>query len=170
MDCVYCILQAYLNNPWLSFFVNIEDLFVELEVALGREPERFFRIGTGEFTDSLALDSLTHLSPRLVRFIADQVAVMYLGQIVEHGPVDALYAPPYHPYTEALLSAIPVPDPAAHKQRIVLPGEPPSPISPPDGCHFHPRCPRATGLGRSTYPDAHIQPDGRFVACHLFAR
>ncbi len=72
MDCVYCILQAYLNNPWLSFFINIEDLFVELEVALGREPERFFRIGTGEFTDSLALDSLTHLSPRLVRFIADR--------------------------------------------------------------------------------------------------
>jgi len=72
MDCVYCILQAYLNNPWLSFFVNIEDLFVELEAALGREPERFFRIGTGEFTDSLALDSLTHLSPRLVRFIADR--------------------------------------------------------------------------------------------------
>lgn len=70
MDCVYCILQAYLNNPWLSFFVNVEDLFAELDQALDREPDRFFRIGTGEFTDSLALDSLTHLSPRLVTYMA----------------------------------------------------------------------------------------------------
>jgi spore photoproduct lyase len=72
MDCVYCILQAYLNNPWLSFFVNVDDLLAELEVALAGEPQRFFRIGTGEFTDSLALDSLTHLSPRLVRFMASR--------------------------------------------------------------------------------------------------
>ncbi len=70
MDCVYCILQAYLNNPWLSFFVNIEDLFTELDQALDSEPDRFFRIGTGEFTDSLALDNLTRLSPRLVRYMA----------------------------------------------------------------------------------------------------
>ena len=70
MDCVYCILQAYLNNPWLSFFVNVEDLFAELDRALTAEPERFFRIGTGEFTDSLALDSLTRLSPRLVAAMA----------------------------------------------------------------------------------------------------
>jgi spore photoproduct lyase len=70
MDCVYCILQAYLNNPWLSFFVNVEDLFAELDLALDAEPERFFRIGTGEFTDSLALDSLTHLSPLLVNSMA----------------------------------------------------------------------------------------------------
>lgn len=70
MDCVYCILQAYLNNPWLSFFVNIEDLFQELDQALDTEPDRFFRIGTGEFTDSLALDNLTHLSSRLVTYMA----------------------------------------------------------------------------------------------------
>ena len=70
MDCVYCILQAYLNNPWLSFFINVEDLFAELDAALDAEPERFFRIGTGEFTDSLALDSLTRLSPRLVEYMA----------------------------------------------------------------------------------------------------
>jgi spore photoproduct lyase len=70
MDCVYCILQAYLNNPWLSFFVNVDDLFAELDAALDAEPDRFFRIGTGEFTDSLALDSLTHLSPRLVGYMA----------------------------------------------------------------------------------------------------
>ena len=69
MDCVYCILQAYLNNPWLTFFVNIDALFTELTTAFEAEPERFFRIGTGEFTDSMALDPITSLSSRLVEFI-----------------------------------------------------------------------------------------------------
>lgn len=70
MDCVYCILQAYLNNPWLSFFVNIEDLFTELDETLDAEPGKLFRIGTGEFTDSLAIDSLTGLSSHLVKYIS----------------------------------------------------------------------------------------------------
>jgi spore photoproduct lyase len=70
MDCVYCILQAYLNNPWLSFFVNLEDLFCELDEILTTEKNRFFRIGTGEFTDSLALDNLTGLSRYLVQYIS----------------------------------------------------------------------------------------------------
>lgn len=70
MDCVYCILQSYLNNPWISFFVNEEDLWAELETRLNAEPERLFRIGTGEFTDSLALDRLTGFSTRLVPFLA----------------------------------------------------------------------------------------------------
>ena len=69
MDCVYCILQAYLNNPWLSFFVNIEDLFFELDQALKDQPDRIFRIGTGEFTDSLAIDRLTGLSRHLIQYI-----------------------------------------------------------------------------------------------------
>ena len=68
MDCVYCILQAYLNNPWLSFFVNVEEMFAELDQELRTHPERLYRIGTGEFTDSLALDSLTALSSRLVEY------------------------------------------------------------------------------------------------------
>ena len=72
MDCVYCILQAYLNNPYLSFFVNIEDLLAELQEAFSRYPDRFWRIGTGEFTDSLALDRLTGLSRELVRFMRDK--------------------------------------------------------------------------------------------------
>jgi len=69
MDCVYCILQAYLNNPWLSFFVNVEDMLGELEEAFKQDPEQFLRIGTGEFTDSLALDRLTGLSKKLVSFM-----------------------------------------------------------------------------------------------------
>ena len=72
MDCVYCILQAYLNNPWLSFFVNIEDLFKELEEELKAHPDTLFRIGTGEFTDSLALDKLTGLSRHLIQFFKDK--------------------------------------------------------------------------------------------------
>jgi len=72
MDCVYCILQSYLNNPWLSFFVNIDDMFAELDQAFQAEPDRIFRIGTGEFTDSLALDRVTRLSPRLVEYMALQ--------------------------------------------------------------------------------------------------
>jgi spore photoproduct lyase len=72
MECVYCILQAYLNNPWLSFFVNTDDLFSELTEAFNAEPDRVWRIGTGEFTDSLVLDNLTHLSRDLVSFMRDK--------------------------------------------------------------------------------------------------
>lgn len=72
IDCIYCILQAYLNSPWMTFYVNIEQLFCELGDALGKTPEVFFRVGTGEFTDSLALDHLTNFSPRLVNFFSDR--------------------------------------------------------------------------------------------------
>ncbi len=72
MDCVYCILQAYLNNPWISFFVNIEDMFAEITQGLTAAGDHFFRIGTGEFTDSLALDSLTGLSQHLIKYMSRQ--------------------------------------------------------------------------------------------------
>jgi peptide/nickel transport system ATP-binding protein len=84
----------------------------------------------------------------VVRFFSDYVAVMYLGHIVEFGPAEAIYAPPYHPYTEALLSAVPIPDPRAEQKRIRLEGTVPSALDPPRGCTFHTRCPR-----RSMLPD-----------------
>jgi peptide/nickel transport system ATP-binding protein len=84
----------------------------------------------------------------VVRFFSDDVAVMYLGQIMEIGPADAIYAPPYHPYSEALLSAVPIPDPAAEQKHIRLEGAVPSAIAPPPGCRFHTRCPR-----RNLLPD-----------------
>ncbi len=87
----------------------------------------------------------------VVRFFSDSVAVMYLGQFMEIGPADAIYQPPYHPYTEALLSAVPIPDPAAKQKQIRLEGNVPSAINPPSGCRFHTRCPR-----RSLLPDPEI--------------
>ena len=78
----------------------------------------------------------------VVRFMADYIAVMYLGQIVEMGPADAIYKPPYHPYTESLLAAVPIPDPDVEQKHIRLEGSVPSPLNPPSGCRFHTRCPR----------------------------
>ncbi|MCS6825097.1 MAG: ABC transporter ATP-binding protein, partial [Caldilinea sp.] len=109
----------------------------------------------------------------VVRFIADYVAVMYLGQIVEYGPVDALYSPPYHPYTEALLSAAPVPDPNAQPSRIRLEGNVPSAIDPPAGCRFHTRCPRRNLMpdgGRrceTEMPTYQETEAGNRILCHL---
>jgi len=82
----------------------------------------------------------------VVRFFSDYVAVMYLGQITEIGPAEAIYAPPYHPYTEALLSAVPIPDPRAEQKHIRLGGTVPSAVNPPSGCRFHTRCPRRQQL------------------------
>jgi peptide/nickel transport system ATP-binding protein len=109
----------------------------------------------------------------VVRFFSDDVAVMYLGQILEIGPADAIYAPPYHPYTEALLSAVPIPDPSAKQKHIRLEGSVPSAINPPSGCRFHTRCPR-----RQLLPDGgkicetDIPPwrevqEGHRIFCHI---
>jgi len=93
---------------------------------------------------------------------------MYLGRIVELATARELYTTPLHPYTEALLSAMPVPDPSFKRKRIVLQGDVPSPIHPPTGCHFHTRCPKAqTDLCRQQAPELKQSSDGHWVACHL---
>jgi len=105
----------------------------------------------------------------VVKHIADQVAVMYLGRLVERAPASALYAAPRHPYTISLLSAVPVPDPTAQRQRIVLAGDVPSPAHPPPGCPFNPRCPHPKKNARcSTEPPAlrEVAP-GQLAACHF---
>jgi len=102
-----------------------------------------------------------------VEHIAHRVAVMYLGRIVEFADTADLFARPQHPYTEALLSAIPVPDPALKRPRTIMQGDVPSPIRPPPGCHFHPRCPLATDRCRVETPVLKAGAPGHMVACHL---
>jgi peptide/nickel transport system ATP-binding protein len=109
----------------------------------------------------------------VVRYFSDHVAVMYLGQIMEIGPADAIYAPPYHPYTEALLSAVPIPDPTAKQQHIRLEGSVPSAIDPPSGCRFHTRCPRRhllPGGGKvceTALPPWQDNGNGHRIFCHI---
>jgi len=101
----------------------------------------------------------------VVRHIADDVIVMYLGRAVERGPRDAIFGNPQHPYTKALLSATPHPDPTRKRERIVLTGELPSPLNPPSGCTFHPRCPWAFDLCPRLNPALHAHGESS-VACH----
>ncbi len=102
----------------------------------------------------------------LVEYISDRVAVMYLGRLVELASKQDLYREPLHPYTQALLSAAPVPDPRAPKNRILLTGDVPSPVHPPAGCSFHPRCRESREICRSDPPAFRELFPGRFVACH----
>lgn len=106
----------------------------------------------------------------IVKHISTRVAVMYLGQIVEVAPVEELYSNPRHPYTEALFSAVPVPDPTARRERILLEGEIPSPVNPPSGCRFHTRCPiREAGCSVQDQSLKEISPD-HWLACHVRAK
>ncbi|MEW6265613.1 MAG: dipeptide ABC transporter ATP-binding protein [Thermodesulfobacteriota bacterium] len=103
----------------------------------------------------------------VVEHLAQRVGVMYLGQMVEQASKAGFYANPLHPYSQALLSAAPVPDPTAAKQRIILEGDVPSPVNPPAGCSFHPRCPRRMEICRREKPVYREVGPGRFLACHL---
>ncbi|NNB84880.1 ABC transporter ATP-binding protein [Corallococcus exiguus] len=104
---------------------------------------------------------------KIVEYVSTRVAVMYLGRIVEVAPSRSLYAGPRHPYTQALLSAVPVPDPERPPTRLLLPGEPPSPLSPPTGCAFHPRCPHVMERCRRESPPLYPLGGGHAAACFL---
>ena len=103
----------------------------------------------------------------VVRYICDRVSVMYLGWIVESGPVEEIFHRPKHPYTEALISAVPVPDPDRQEKRIILPGDVPSPVAPPPGCRFHPRCRYAREICSTQIPEYRPSGPHRGVRCHL---
>jgi len=102
----------------------------------------------------------------VVKYIADRILVMYLGKLVESGPVEPVFEQPLHPYTQALLSAIPKADPSVRQKRLLLEGEVPSPINPPTGCRFNSRCPKVVSICREKEPELRRMGQ-RQVACHL---
>jgi len=104
----------------------------------------------------------------VVRYISDRVAVMYLGKMAEITASDELYDNPLHPYTQALLSAVPIPDPVVDRQRkrVLLSGDVPSPVNPPSGCHFHPRCQQAIDICKEQEPELRDIGSEHWVACH----
>ena len=106
----------------------------------------------------------------MVKHVSDRILVMYLGEVVEESGADELYAQPLHPYTKALISAIPIPDPKMERarQRIVIEGQVPSPVDPPAGCRFAGRCPRACDRCRESKPELRELAPGHCVACHLY--
>jgi peptide/nickel transport system ATP-binding protein len=118
---------------------------------------------------NLAYLFITH-NFAVVEYLAHEVAVMYLGRIVEYGTVEEVLCSPQHPYTQALLSAVPSPHLEAQPAFVRLPGETPSPAKPPIGCHFHPRCPQAMTICRERYPESRRISVSQTVCCHLYAQ
>ncbi len=104
----------------------------------------------------------------VVEHISDRVGVMYLGNFVEVGNKESLYPSPLHPYTQALLSAVPIPDPTAKKERVILEGNIPSPLNPPKGCKFHTRCPKAMKCCKTEAPKKYQVSEDHYVYCHLY--
>ena len=102
----------------------------------------------------------------VVKFISDKIGVMYLGALVEFGSKDDIFSNPLHPYTDALFSAIPYPDPDMKMDRVALTGDIPSPANPPKGCRFHTRCPYATEICKTAVPEYKEYEPGHFAACH----
>ena len=156
-----CIARALAPGPDL---IICDEAVSALDVSVKAQIVNLM----SELQDELGL-ALLFISHDLaiVEHLTHRVAVMYLGKVVEIANRRSLFAAPKHPYTRALLSAVPVPDPAAKRERVILRGEVPSPINPPSGCRFHTRCPYVFDRCRIEEPQLRSMGDGHMAACHL---
>jgi oligopeptide/dipeptide ABC transporter ATP-binding protein len=156
------IARALITTPKLVF---LDEPTSSVDVSVRAQLLNLFQELRKEF--DLTYLYISH-DLSVVECIADRVAVMYLGKMVELAPTTELYQRPLHPYSIALLSAIPVPDPTLKRQRVILSGEVPSPVNPPSGCRFHPRCESAMQVCQTQEPNLIDVGNGHLVACHLF--
>ena len=141
------------DEPVSALDVSIQSQILNLILKLCREME-------------LTMIFISH-DISVVKYVSDRIAVMYLGKLVEIGPASEVVDRPLHPYTRALVSAVPIPNPQLERrrQRIILQGDPPSPLNPPPGCSFHPRCPYAIAECKAKVPELAKKEENRFAAC-----
>jgi oligopeptide transport system ATP-binding protein len=155
------IARALALNPK---FIVCDEAVSALDVSIQAQVVNLLKDLQAEF--GLSYLFIAH-DLSIVKYISDVIAVMYLGRIVEIGTTQELFENPSHPYTQALLSAVPRPDPTAKRERIILRGDVPSPINPPNGCHFHTRCPAATEACKQAYPEARQLSPTHRASCLL---